>query len=99
MLAVPLDRAPQSFLERHCGGPPHPLTDLRGIDELAVDLAVGVSRSADVRLDPRARQARDHLDDLSDRVRALAAGVEGLAANLGAVESAGDREVGADGVL
>src|SRR5918995_1988378 len=99
MRPVPLDRTPQAFLERDPRLPPHQLADLRRIDVLAVDLAIGVADTPDVRFDPGAGQLRDQLDDLSDGVRSLAAGVERLAANLLAVERIGDREARPDRVL
>src|SRR5690606_18375955 len=93
VLAVPLDGPPQAFLEVDRRLPAEYIADLRGIDVLAIDLALGVPRAADVGLDARARELRDQLDDVADPVRAPATGVERLAAHVVAVQVVGDRQV------
>ena len=99
MIAVPRDRPLDAVFERHRRAPAAALSQPGGIDVLLVDLALGVARSADLGLHPGPGQPGDRLDDLEHAVRPLAAGVEGGAADVIAVERVGDREVGPGGVL
>src|SRR5437867_484797 len=99
MLSVPVDGAPQPLLEIDESLPAHQVADLRRIHVLAVDLTSWAAGPPNVRRQRRARQARDELHDLAHWMGATRARVEGLAANLLAVQSVGDRNVGAGSVL
>ena len=59
VVPVPGDRPLQALLERQLRLPAEALAQLRRVDVLAVDLALGVPGPADLRLDPGARQPRD----------------------------------------
>ena len=93
MLAVPLDRPPQPLVEVDRGLPAAALADLRPVDELAVDLPLRLALAAHLGLHPGPGELGDPRDDVPDPVRPPAAGVEGLAADVGAVEGRADREV------
>src|SRR5688500_7165452 len=98
-MAVPIDRAPQALLQLDRRLPAERLADLRRVHILAVDLARRISGAANVRLDPGARELGDQRDHVADSMGAPAAGVEGLTADIVALEPVGDRQVSGRGVL
>src|SRR5215207_11360897 len=99
MLAIPIERAAEPLAQVDLGPPAAELGDLARVQVLAVDLARRGPLPPDLRLDLRAGELADQLDDLGDAVRAFTPRVERLAARRPGVECGGHRQVGARGIL
>src|SRR5512146_594205 len=99
MLAIPLDGTPQAVAQLHLGSPSGQLSQLRRVDELAIDLAGGAAAATEVGLDAGTGRLGNQLDHLPDRMWPVTAGVECLSGGAVIRNGVGDREVGADGVV
>src|SRR5881394_1558332 len=98
MLPIPLERLAEALFELDFGAPPSQLAQLGRVDELAIDLAIGVPLTLEVGLDAPTRRRGDQLDHLAHRVRPLAAGVEGLPRRA-VPERSRDRQVRGDRIV
>src|SRR4051794_12775138 len=98
-LAVPAPGSGQAVVQGPAGLPAEVFRDRRGVEVLAVDLAVRGALPPDVGLHVDARDLRESLDDLPDGHRRAGAHVPGAAAVGCVVERVGDRQVRVDCVL